>query len=175
MREESLGEIFFSEIVIRFKIRNPHLSGWLCEPTDKDITHISFSFFLGLGWFYLTTVKNESLKIRAQLKACLWKSRKRPLSLLGSIYEVLRGFFWEFFFKGISDSFYFIKEEWSFHRISRIIIYDRFILLPTIFSGNLLTPSEIKLIDIQKVILTRSYRVSYRMTFIAESGNEKKI
>lgn len=61
-------------------------------------------------------------------------------------------------------------------QISRIIIYDRFILLPTIFSGNLLTPSEIKLIDIQKVILTRSYRVSYRMlTFIAESGNEKKI
>lgn len=54
--------------------------------------------------------------------------------------------------------------------------YDRFILLPTIFSGNLLTPSEIKLIDIQKVILTRSYRVSYRtLTFIAESGNEKKI
>lgn len=61
-------------------------------------------------------------------------------------------------------------------QISRIIIYDRFILLSTIFSGNLLTPSEIKLIDIQKVILTRSYRVSYRMlTFIAESGNEKKI
>lgn len=61
-------------------------------------------------------------------------------------------------------------------QISRIIIYDRFILLPTIFSGNLLTPSEIKLIDIQKVILTLSYRVSYRMlTFIAESGNEKKI
>lgn len=61
-------------------------------------------------------------------------------------------------------------------QISRIIIYDRFILLPTIFSGNLLMPSEIKLIDIQKVILTRSYRVSYRMlTFIAESGNEKKI
>ena len=61
-------------------------------------------------------------------------------------------------------------------QISRIIIYDRFILLPTIISGNLLTPSEIKLIDIQKVILTRSYRVSYRMlTFIAESGNEKKI
>lgn len=36
-------------------------------------------------------------------------------------------------------------------------------------------PSEIKLIDIQKVILTRSYRVSYRtLTFIAESGNGEK-
>lgn len=70
----------------------------------------------------------------------------------------------------------FYQRRMIVSQISRIIIYDRFILLPTIFSGNLLTPSEIKLIDIQKVILTRSYRVSYRMlTFIAESGNEKKI
>lgn len=70
----------------------------------------------------------------------------------------------------------FYQRRMIVSQISRIIIYDRFILLPTIFSGNLLTPSEIKLIDIQKVILTRSYRVNYRMlTFIAESGNEKKI